>query len=392
MAGKREIGIAVIGMGWMGSVHARAFSQLSRMADINLTPRLVFCSDEDEARLQWAMDTLHFQHASVNWRDALRHKQVEVVCIAAPTFLHADMIEEAAGAGKHVYCEKPFGRNLADTRRAASALRAAGVLSCAGYNYRHLPVVQYCHQLLQGGRFGAVEQFNAQFLSMYGANPLSPLSWRFINARAGSGAVADILSHAIDMAHFFAGAIKRVVADKKTFIRERPLPSAQSQSHYATAAADAPRGKVENEDYAAALVEYENGAVGQIQASRAARGPKSQMGFALYGARGSAAWDFERMNELQVYLPDENDAARDGFVRLLGGGAHYGHSRINPGDGNGIGYEDTKLLEAAAFLRDIAAGSQRQSGAAQALQTAQVCDAVLRSCESGSWEEVSQEV
>ncbi len=385
---RREIGIAIIGMGWMGGVHARAFSQLSRMDDINLVPRLVFCSDENTERLQWARDTLSFRHASTDWRDALSHKEVEVVCIAAPTYLHAEMVEAAARAGKHIYCEKPVGRNLADTRRAADAVRTAGVLSCAGYNYRHLPVVQHCHQLFVQGRLGAVEQFNAQFLSMYGANPLSPLSWRFINDYAGSGAVADILSHAIDMSIFFAGAIKRVVANKKTFITERPLPSAEAQSHYATATADAPRGKVENEDYVAALVEYENGATGQLQASRMARGPKSQMGFALYGEKGSAAWDFERMNELELYLPDADDTARDGFIRLLGGGSHHGHSRINPGDGNGIGYEDTKLLEAVAFLQDIAAGSQQQSGMEQALQVAQVADAVLRSCVSDAWETV----
>ena len=385
---RRKIGIAVIGMGWMGGVHARAFSQLSRLDDINLTPQLVFCADENAGRLQWAKETLNFRHGDSDWRIALTHPDVDVVCITAPTHLHAEMVEAAAGAGKHIYCEKPVGRNLEETQRAAQAVRDAGVLSCTGYNYRHLPVVRYCHQLLTAGRLGEVEQFNAQFLSMYGANLLSPLSWRFINAKAGSGAIADILSHAIDIALFFNGGVKRVVADKKTFITERPLADA-AQSHYTTAAADAPRGKVENEDYVGVLVDYENGAVGQLQASRAARGPKSQMGFALYGEQGSAVWDFERMNELQLYLPDADDAARDGFTRLLGGSAHPGHARINPGDGNGIGYEDTKLLEAAAFLQDIAAGSQQQSGMEQALQAAQVADAVLRSCASGAWETVN---
>ena len=226
---------------------------------------------------------------------------------------------------------------------------------------------------------------------MYGANPLSPLSWRFQNARAGSGVVADILSHAIDIAQSFAGPVKRVTANAKTFITERPLPTAGAQSHYATAAADAPMGPVENEDYIGVLAEYENGAVGQLQASRVARGPKSQMGFALYGEKGSASWDFERMNELQLYLPAAGDPTRDGFTRLLGGAVHPGHSRINPGDGNGVGYEDTKLLEAAAFLRDIAAGKQDTDGMTQALRVAEVNAAVLAPCASGQWETVTRE-
>ena len=388
MMAKKSLGIAVVGMGWMGGVHSRAFSQLSRMDDIPLVPRLVFCADDNKAQLQRAKDAFGFSVASKNWRDALTMDEVEVVCIAAPTQLHAEIAEAAAAAGKHVYCEKPVGRSVDDTRRVAQATSAAGVLSACGYNYRHFPVVQYCKRLQDDNRFGAVEQFNARFLSMYGANPLSPLSWRFVNATAGGGAIVDILSHAVDMAHFFAGCVRRVSAVRKTFITERPLPSSNAASHYATAAADAPKGKVENEDYVAVLAEYESGAVGQLQASRVARGPKSEMGFALYGEKGSAAWDFERMNELQLYLPDDNDAARDGFVRILGGSVHPGQARINPGDGNGIGYEDSKLLEAVAFLQDIAVGKQAQSGAQQALRVAEVNDAVLRSCESRRWEEV----
>lgn len=384
----RSLGVAVLGMGWMGGVHARSFSQLSRLADLPVTPRLEFCADENEQHLKHAQAVFGFARAGSDWRQALTLAEVDIICITAPTHLHAEMISAAAAAGKHIYCEKPAGRNVDETRAAAAAVAAAGVLSSCGYNYRHFPVVQYCKQLQNDGRFGAIEQLNARFLSMYGANPLSPLSWRFINATAGSGAVCDILSHAVDMAHFFAGGICRVAAASKTFIGERPLPSSAAGSHYALGTADSPKGKVENEDYVAVLVEYENGGVGQLQASRVARGPKSEMGFALYGEKGSAAWDFERMNELQLYLPDGNDSARDGFTRLLGGAGHPGQARINPGDGNGIGYEDSKLLEAVAFLRDIAAGEQTLGGMQQALQVARVNDAVLRSCQSGGWETV----
>ena len=391
MTANRDIGVAILGMGWMGGVHARAFSSLSRLDDLPLTPKLIFCADDNAERLQWAQRVFGFTKAGDDWRQALTLPEVNLICITAPTEFHAEMVEAAARAGKHIYCEKPVGRGLADTRRAATAVAAAGVLSSTGYNYRHLPVVRYCRQLLQEGRLGAIEQINAHFLSMYGANPLSPLSWRFQNARAGSGVVADILSHAIDIAQSFAGPVKRVTANAKTFITERPLPTAGAQSHYATAAADAPMGPVENEDYIGVLAEYENGAVGQLQASRVARGPKSQMGFALYGEKGSASWDFERMNELQIYLPAAGDPTRDGFTRLLGGAVHPGHSRINPGDGNGIGYEDTKLLEAAALLRDIAAGKQDTDGMTQALRVAEVNAAVLRACASGQWETVTRE-
>ena len=256
-----------------------------------------------------------------------------------------------------MYCEKPVGRSAAETARAALAVRNAGVLSAAGYNYRHFPMARYCKQLLEEGKFGKVEQFNARFLSMYGGDPLSRLSWRFQNEFSGSGAVGDILSHAADMGHFLAGPIRRVSAMRKTFIAERPLAK-PGGDHFALGDKNDPKGAVENEDYVAAMAEFEGGARGVLEASRVARGPKCAMNFEVYGERGSAKWDFERMNELQLYLPD-GDPSREGYARLLGGVAHPGHAQINPGDGIGVGYEDSKTLEAFYFMQDIAAGRQK---------------------------------
>ena len=387
MTTKKSIGISVIGMGWMGCVHARAFTQLSRLTDLPLAPRLVMCSDESAEKQQWAREAFGFA-AVGGWREAIEETETDVVCIAAPTHLHTEMVEAAAAAGKHVYCEKPVGRGVDDASRAEKAARDAGVLSAVGYNYRYFPMVQYCRQLLDSGRLGGVEQFNARFLSMYGGNPLSRLTWRFQNEFSGSGAVADILSHAVDTAHYLAGAVKRVTATGRTFIRERPQ-CAPGSSHFSLGADDDPKGKVENEDYIGVLAEFDGGGVGCMEASRVARGPKCEMGFDLYGEKGSARWNFERMNELSLYLPD-NDAAHDGYVNLLAGAAHPDHARFNPGDGIGVGYEDSKMLEVIKFLREIAAGEQTESGLAQALRVAQVNDAVLRSAVSRRWEEVER--
>ena len=382
----KTAGVSVIGMGWMGCVHSRAFLQHSRFSDSPLIARLQTCADSDSARLQWAKKVFGFANATSDWREAIASPQTDIVCIAAPTHLHLEMAAAAAAAGKHIYCEKPVGRNLAETAAAEKAAREAGVFSASGYNYRHFPVVQYCKQLLRENRFGKVEQFNARFLSMYGGDPLSRLTWRFQNEFSGSGAIGDILSHAADMAHFFAGEISRVTAMRRTFIPERPLAGAGGD-HFSRGSPEDEKGKVENEDYAGVLAEFAGGAIGTLEASRVARGPKCEIGFELYAEKGSARWNFERMNELQLYLPD-GDAAREGYATLQGGAAHPGHARINPGDGIGIGYEDSKALEAAALLRDIANGKQEFSGLAQALQVAKVSDAVLRSCESGQWEKV----
>lgn len=385
----KTIGVGVIGMGWMGTTHARAYTSVPlRYPDLPARARLVLCSDEDPARAAAAQAQFGFDHIETDWRRAVEHPQVDAVSITAPTHCHLEMIEAAAAAGKHIYCEKPAGRDADETVRAAAAVRAAGVVSTAGYNYRYFPMVRHCFDLLDAGKLGAVEQFNGRFLTMYGGNPLSRLTWRFQKDTAGAGAVGDILSHTIDIAHYLAGDIRRVCAHSRTFIKQRPLPTADG-THFSLGAPDAPKGAVENEDYAAALVEFDGGAAGVLEASRVARGPKCEMGFEVYGEHGSARWNFERMNELEVYLPDDTHSGA-GYMRLLAGEAHPEHGRFNPGDGIGLGYEDSKIMEAADFINAIAGGAddRRQDGLQQALAVARVSEAVLRSAERGSWEAV----
>ena len=380
----KTIGVGIIGMGWMGATHARAYSSLPlRYPELPVRAKLVLCSDENAERAAAAQAQFGFAAFDTDWRRVVEHPDIQAVSITAPTDCHLPMMEAAAVAGKHIYCEKPAGRNAAETARAEAAARAAGVVSTVGYNYRYFPMVRHARALLDAGKIGAVEQFNGRFLSMYGGNPLSQLTWRFQNQTAGSGAVGDILSHTIDLAHYLAGDINRVSASRRTFIKKRPLP-APGGTHFSLGDADAPSGEVDNEDYAAALVEFAGGGVGVLEASRVARGPKCELGFEIYGATGSARWNFERMNELEVYLPDQS---RDGYTRILAGESHPEHPRFNPGDGIGLGYEDSKIMEAADFLNAITNG-QPQTGLAQALATAKVAEAVLRASDGDGWEAV----
>ena len=381
----KTIGIGIIGMGWMGSAHARAYSSIPfYYPDSPWRARLVLCSDEDAGRAAAAQEQFNFAGSETDWRRVIEHPEIDAVSITAPTHWHLEMITAAAAAGKHIYCEKPVGRNATETAHAEAATRTAGVISTVGYNYRYFPMVQHCRHLLDEQAFGAVEQFNGRFLSMYGGNPLSRLTWRFQNQTSGSGAVGDILSHAIDTAHYLVGGIRRVVANHQTFIKKRPLPTVGG-THFSLGKADDPMGTVDNEDYVAALAEFSSGAVGMLEASRVARGPKCELGFEMYAQHGSARWNFERMNELELYLPDSK---RDGYTRVLASESHGQHRRFNPGEGIGLGYADSKIMEAAAFLHDIAAGKQDLSGMAQALAVARVGEAVLRSRASGQWEEV----
>lgn len=384
----QEIGIGVIGMGWMGTVHSRSYRQVNdRFYDSGIRARLVICSDNVAQRAQEAQRALGFDQATTDWRQVVEHPDVQVVNIAAPNFLHREMVQAVTAAGKHVFCEKPVGRTPQETAQIAQMACDAGVMSFVGFNYRWAPMVQHCKQLIDDGRLGQLTHYRGRFFSMYGSNPHGLLTWRFKQAQAGLGVLGDIMSHAVDMAHLLIGPIRRLVSTRHTFIQQRPLPIPGQGTHFSLGQPGDPTGPVENEDYVGALVEFENGVQGSFETCRAIFGPKCEMSFEVNGTAGAAKWNFERMNELELYLPG-NDGLHDGYTTLLAGPRHPFHARFNPGDGIGIGYEDLKTIEAYNFLMSIASGEQRAPSFADALRLAEVQDAMSRSWESGGWEDV----
>ncbi len=385
----QDMGVGVIGMGWMGQVHARSYIMArQRFPDDGVAARLVICSDSVPERAETARSTLGFETASAHWQDVVAHPAVQIVNIATPNNLHLEIVEAAAATGKHVFCEKPVGRTPHETARIAAIARRAGIHSSVGFNYRWAPLVQHAKQLIEGGALGDLTHYRGRFFSMYGSDPLGLLSWRFDRDVAGYGAMGDILAHVTDMAHFLCGGIERVSSNAHTFISERPLPIPGRGTHYSRGAPGDPKGPVSNEDYIGALVEFRNGARGTLEASRTIFGPKNQMAFEINGTKGALSWDFERMNELQLYLPGA-DGAHDGFVRLVGGDQYPFHGNFNPGEGSGLGYEDMKVIEARHFLRAVANDKPIAPDLADALKVAEAHAAMIRAWSSGNWEQVT---
>src|SRR3954449_5074993 len=248
-------------------------------ADRTFDPELVVCADTAPERIGEAVHSFGFARGTADWRQVVEDPDVDVVVIAAPNMLHVELVEAAAGAGKHVFCEKPVGGTPGQTVRAERAAREAGVITGVGYNYRWAPLVRYAAQLVEQGELGAITNYRGRFFSMYGADPLGLLSWRFKLEEGGHGVSSDLLSHALDLGLMLLGPITRLVGTTETFIRERPLPGASGAGHYARGAPGDPTGPVTNEDYAAILCEFASGARGTFEASRAIVGPESQLAF-----------------------------------------------------------------------------------------------------------------
>jgi predicted dehydrogenase len=230
-----EIGVGVVGFGWMGQVHARAYVRLPHhFPRLPRPPRLVAVADPLPDRAE-AARRFGFERALPSWRELLEDPRIEAVSVTTPNDLHAEIGVAMAQAGRHLWIEKPVGRDAAETRAVAAALAVAGVQSTVGYNYRNAPAVAHARSLIEAGRIGTVTHARFRLLTDYAADPGGVLSWRFKVANAGTGVLGDLVSHGVDLARHLLGEIDSVVADRAVFIPERPV-------------GDGAVGQVENED------------------------------------------------------------------------------------------------------------------------------------------------
>jgi predicted dehydrogenase len=386
---RRRLGVGVVGIGWMGEAHSRSMRRIPMLFDDrDFDPDLVICSELDSRRAEHAMGDLGFRESSPSWEDVVRHPDVDVVVITAPNMLHVTVVEAAAAAGKHILCEKPVGGTPEQTLRAAQAARTAGVVTGVGYNYRWAPLLVEAKHLIDEGTLGTITNYRGRFFSVYGADPLGTLSWRYRLDEGGHGVSTDLLSHSVDLAQHLVGPITRVVGTAATFIPRRPLPTTGAESHYARGDADAPTGAVTNEDYAAMLCTFASGARGTFEASRSMVGPESQMALDVYGTNGALSWNLERMNELRLYL--RSDGRHAGYRTIFGGDRFPYHGRFVPGNANGIGFEDLIAIEDYEFCRSVVAGRRHHPGFEDAVAYVSVQAALLRSWETGGWEPVTE--
>jgi predicted dehydrogenase len=385
----REIGVGLLGVGWMGEVHSTSYRRVPiHFPESTARARLVVAADQVEERARAAADRLGYERSATDWRAVVQDPEVEAISICAPNFLHREMAITAAEAGKHFWGEEPLGALPEDTLAIAAATEAADVRTIVGLNYRHPPAVQHARRLVAEGALGEPSHFRMQFLASYSANPRAALSWRFSRELSGHGILSDLGSHAIDLAQFLLGRIVATSATSAIVVSERPKVPMGTGTHFTVVEGEAEMGVVENEDWTAALVEFESGLRGTIELSRVAVGADARYVFEVGGTRGAVRWDFERMGELELHLPLETGDA--GYARVVMGPGHPDFARFQPGAGIPMSYDDLKVIEAQLFLESIADGRQREPGAREIADTARVIAATARSFETGAWETVNR--
>jgi predicted dehydrogenase len=372
----REIGVGMLGHAFMGKAHAHAYRSLAYIGwPPPLRPRLVAIAGRDRERTSAAAERYGFARAYTDWQAVIEDDEVALFDNVAPNNLHAEPTIAAARAGKHVLCEKPLGRSAEESYEIWQAVAACGVKHMCAFNYRFVPAVRLAREMLESGALGEIYHFRASYLQEWALDPNVEAGWRFQKAASGSGALGDLGAHAIDLARFLVGEIVAVSGHTRTFIAERP------------------GGIVDVDDAFESIVEFEHGALGTIEASRVCAGRKNALTWELNGAKGSLSFDLERLNELRVELHGSSPGVdAQGFRQVLVSEAHHPFLEQWWPQGHMLGWEHAITHELEHLLRTIAQDGQigpYGADLSDGYRAAEVCDAILRSSQSGRREPVS---
>lgn len=366
----RDLGIGLVGGGYMGKAHAVAMAAVGAVFDTALRPRLEMiaaASPESAARCARAFG---FARAAETWEALVADPAVEAIVIASPQETHRAIAETALVEGKPVFCEKPLGATLEDARAITRAARASGLANMTGFNYVRTPATQFARQLIADGAIGRILWFRGEHTEDFYADPHAPATWRAEGE--ANGTMGDLAPHMINAALALAGPIASVMAEIETAIPDRGgVP-------------------VTNDDQAQMMCRFANGAMGHLFFSRVSHGRKMGYAYEIAGSKGAIRFDQEDQNALWLYRAEGAEATR-GFVKILTGPAHPDYAAFCQGPGHGTGYQDQIIIEARDFLRAIETGEPVWPTFADGLAVAEVVAAARASNAAGAWQDVVRE-
>jgi predicted dehydrogenase len=369
-----EIGVGMLGYAFMGKAHSNALKTLPYMMYPPVAiPRLVGIAGRNASAVLNAARRYGYEQAYTDWREMLENDAIQVFDNGGPNDAHAEPSIAAAQAGKHVICEKPLARTAEESKAMLDAVEKAGVKHMVAFNYRFVPAIVQARDLIKSGALGRIFHFRATYLQEWIIDPNFPMTWRFSKDVAGSGALGDLGSHIIDIGRFLVGEPTRVMGMARTFIDERPDGSGG-------------RAKVDVDDAFTALLEFDNGAMGTVEASRFCHGRKNAQEWEINGEKGSIRFNMERLNELNVFWADEEPKETRGFHNALISESYHPYWANWWPQGHMLGWEHSFIHEFHHFFdaivnnKDVAPyGATFEDG----YRNAVICDAILQSAGSG---------
>lgn len=370
--------IGLIGAGWMGRAHAAAFENAARVfGDEPATLEIVAVADVCETAAKDFAGRFGVSRWTTDWREIVADPGIDVVDITTPNDAHPQIALAAIAAGRHVYCEKPMANTATEAKAMRDAAKSAGVVTLVGFNYLCSPIQAYARQLIDSGSLGQIFHFRGTFDNDYMVDPSFPFTWRTDARAAGrAGALGDMASHVLSLAHYLVGEVTEVSGARQVLHPRRTDISGVERV-------------VENDDLAHFICRFANGASGYLEASRIGTGRKLYLSYEILGTKGALYFDQERMNELNLYRQTDEPAER-GYKRILAAPEHPDYASFFGLQGNPLGYNDLKTIEARRLIEAVALGKRWVADFEFGYGVDRVVEATLVSADEGRWVKIEE--
>jgi len=377
----RELGVGMIGYGFMGRMHSYAYASLPFLYEPPPAKiRLVgVCAASEKSRCL-AIERAGYEFATADYRDLLCREDIRIINVCTPNYLHRDQVIDALRAGKHVYCDKPLAMNASEACDIVNEL-SGGALTCQmTFHNRFCPAVMRAKQMIEEGFLGDVLSFRGVYLHAGYGDPGRPMSWRLDCEKSGGGAITDLGSHLIDLMRWLIGDFVQVNARYRTVVNRRPVAKGSDES-----------APVLVDDHATLMIEHEGGAVGTLEASRVATGSTDDLRFEIHGSRGALRFDLMDANWLYAY----DDTTRGGSL-----GGDRGYKRIEcihnypapaamPGGKVPVGWTRFHIAAMHDFVSNVVEGRPGSPSFHDGLAVHRITDAAQRSSRTQAWEPIS---
>jgi predicted dehydrogenase len=369
------LGVGVLGYSFMGKAHTNGYKTMPYMMwPPPAVPRLVAICGRNAAAVAQAAVRYGYARSYTDWQEMVADPEIDIFDNGAPNDLHAAPSIAAARAGKHVLCEKPLARDAHEARQMLDAVRQAGVKHMVSFNYRFVPALRLAYDLIQAGRLGEIYHFRGCYLKGSLVDPEAPMRWRYQKEIAGLGTLGDLGAHTIDLARWLVGEVGAVSGLVKTFIPDRPAGDGSGR-----------REAVTVDDAAISLLEFENGAIGTLEASRFAQGHINFHTIEINGSKGSISFNLERLNEL-LFFSTEDPPDVQGWHDVLVTEANHPYYSFWWPPGHIIGWEHTFVHEIYHFFQAVTGlGEVAPHGATfeDGYRNAVIADGIVESSQSG---------
>ncbi len=366
--------LGILGFGTIGRVHAYAAGALPYLYDLPFGVRLAGVYNRTFEKAQNAVDRMGFEFAARTPEELIGRDDVDAVSICLPNSQHEKYAVMALEAGKHLYCEKPIATSHAEALRIKAAADKAGTVAQMVFNNRHFPAVMRAKQLVDEGRLGRLFSFQVIYNHASNVDADKKYTWRFSRDLSGTGTLADMGSHAVDLLCFLAGPIARLNATMQTATGQRPDGGDLKD--------------VDVDDAVYMLAQLENGAMGTITASKLATGTNDELDIRLYGDKGALRFNADYPNTLEFYDntdPDGPLGGSKGFKAIESYQRYDAPGGQIPAPKLAIGWVRAHVHSMYTFFNCIHTGDKPSPSIEDGVYNQYVLDKACESAASGMW-------